>query len=54
MFLGIAIGLLVGIVINFFVMYSYMNILVMKANDGTAEYIHGKFYYIKEEGKSNE
>jgi hypothetical protein len=25
--------------------------LVMKAKDGTAEYINGKFYYIKEEGE---
>jgi hypothetical protein len=32
-------------------MYLYKRMLVMKAKDGTAEYINGRFYYIKEEGE---
>lgn len=51
MLLGVIIGLLIGIVINILTMSSYKRVLIMKAEDGTAEHINGKFYYIKEEGK---
>lgn len=51
MMLGIFIGLITGFILNLWVMYSYKKILIMKAQDGTAECIYGKFYYIKEEGK---
>jgi hypothetical protein len=49
--MGIILGLLFMFVIHLSVMSSYKRILVMKAKDGTAENINGKFYYIKEEGK---
>lgn len=51
MLFGILIGLLIGIVFHVLVMSSYKRVLIMKAEDGTAEHINGKFYYIKEEGK---
>lgn len=53
--MGFSIGLFIGVVImlwlHIFAMSSYKRILVMKSQDGTAEHINGKFYYIKEEGK---
>jgi hypothetical protein len=49
--LGIAFGLLCMFIVHLSIMSSYKRILVMKAKDGTAEHINGKFYYIKEEGK---
>lgn len=48
-FVGLCIGLLFGIILNILSMSSYKRILVMKAKDGTAEYINGRFYYIKSE-----
>jgi hypothetical protein len=51
MMLGILIGLVIGFIFNLWIMYSYKKVLIMKAQDGSAEYIYGKFYYIKEEGK---
>jgi hypothetical protein len=51
MLIGITIGMVLGVILNLWTMHSYKNILVMKANDGTAEYIKGRFYTIKEEGK---
>lgn len=49
MITGIFVGLTIGIVLNLWVMHSYKKILIMKAKDGSAEYIYGKFYHIKEE-----
>lgn len=49
--MGIILGLLFMFVIHLSIMQSYKRVLVMKAKDGTAEHINGKFYYIKEEGK---
>jgi hypothetical protein len=53
MITGIYIGLVIGILIGAWMLYAYKRILVMKANDGTAEYINGQFYYIKREGEEN-
>jgi hypothetical protein len=51
MVLGILIGLIIGLILNLWTTQSYKRILIMKSQDGTAEYIRGKFYYIREEGK---
>lgn len=51
MFVGIGVGLLIGLIFNLWIMHSYKKVLIMKAEDGSAEHIYGKFYYIKEEGK---
>ena len=47
--IGFSIGLFVGIILHVFNLNSYKGILKMKAEDGSAEYIKGKFYYITEE-----
>jgi hypothetical protein len=49
--MGFVIGLFTMSIIHISLMNSYQRILVMKAKDGSAEHINGKFYYIKEEGK---
>lgn len=49
--MGFVFGLLVMFTLHLAVMDSFKRILVMKAKDGSAEHINGKFYYIKEEGK---
>jgi hypothetical protein len=53
--MGFSIGLFIGVFTMFwlhsYAMNSFKRILVMKAKNGTAEHINGKFYYIKEEGK---
>lgn len=49
MFVGIGIGLVIGFILNLWIMHSYKKILIMKAKDGSAECIYGKFYLIKEE-----
>lgn len=50
-FIGILIGLIIGVIDSIWTLYSYKKILVGKSQDGTAEHINGKFYYIVEEGK---
>jgi hypothetical protein len=49
MITGIVIGLLIGFILNIWTIHLYKKVLIMKANDGSSEYICGKFYYIKEE-----
>lgn len=49
--IGFAVGVLAMWGLGVVDMYLYKRILVRKANDGTAEHILGKFYYIREEGK---
>lgn len=49
--MGILIGLGIGVILNIWTMHDYKKLLIMKAKDGSAEHIYGKFYYIKEEGK---
>ena len=44
-------GIVIGLIIGGIAHNSYKKVLVMKAEDGTAEYINGKFYYIKQEDK---
>lgn len=49
--LGLLIGLLIGLASAILWHVLYKRILVMKAEDGSREYINGKFYYIVEEGE---
>lgn len=42
----LALGLLLGFVLHIAAMSSYKRVLVMKSQDGSAECIDGKFYYI--------
>lgn len=45
------IGFILGSGLGLISLNSYKNILVMKAEDGSSEYIKGKFYRITEEGE---
>lgn len=49
--MGIVIGVEIGLQLASWSERAYKRLLVMKAEDGTAEYIDGEFYYIKKEGK---
>lgn len=49
--LGFVIGLTIGTLFGSWSLASYKNVLVMKAEDGSREYIKDKFYEIREEVK---
>lgn len=50
----LAIGFILGSFLGVISLYSYKNVLVMKAEEGSSEYLKGKFYRIIEEGEHYE